>query len=321
MQKRLLPLDALVMGLHHHSASARTASLVSYLRTHPAVRSFGSVEDINEGKKLIAEGKVNTVFIDPLNVWNRSDGYAMNVIDTLNFILEMRKSHPRILFIFYSRPIEIKGFEKFNERFKHYYRVNSEILLRYEKKHNKHSTFFIRNWTLHPQSIAELNRQMDRCQLWHKELFYYDVALSFAGEDREFAENLAHALKNKELQVFYDKFLESKLIGENICTTLYDVFSTQSRYCILLVSNAYRDKIWTIHELSAAQQRALQERGSNYLIPVRMDKVSLPGLLETIGYVSYKRGAEEIANMISNKIFHDPSTKKEKIGFWLFERT
>ena len=36
--------------------------------------------------------------------------------------------------------------------------------------------------------------------------FNYDIALSFAGEDRSFAEELAVILKNKGINVFYDAF-------------------------------------------------------------------------------------------------------------------
>lgn len=39
--------------------------------------------------------------------------------------------------------------------------------------------------------------------------FKYDVALSFAGEDRKAAENLARALRSKGVSVFYDDFLRA----------------------------------------------------------------------------------------------------------------
>jgi hypothetical protein len=43
----------------------------------------------------------------------------------------------------------------------------------------------------------------------------YDVALSFAGEDREYAEELANALRGKA-NVFYDGFEKAKLWGEDL---------------------------------------------------------------------------------------------------------
>jgi len=36
--------------------------------------------------------------------------------------------------------------------------------------------------------------------------FEYDVALSFAGEDRAYVEKVAKYLKEKSIRVFYDKY-------------------------------------------------------------------------------------------------------------------
>ncbi len=43
----------------------------------------------------------------------------------------------------------------------------------------------------------------------------YDVALSFAGEDRKLAEALAKALQKNGIKVFYDEFEKSKLWGKD----------------------------------------------------------------------------------------------------------
>jgi hypothetical protein len=43
--------------------------------------------------------------------------------------------------------------------------------------------------------------------LEEESIFEYDIALSFAGEDREIAENIANALVIEGVKVFYDGFL------------------------------------------------------------------------------------------------------------------
>ena len=48
----------------------------------------------------------------------------------------------------------------------------------------------------------------------NKKVTKYDIALSFAGEDRAYAEALAEALKEKHLKVFYDKWEKPLLRGE-----------------------------------------------------------------------------------------------------------
>ena len=55
--------------------------------------------------------------------------------------------------------------------------------------------------------------------------YKYDVALSFAGEDREYVEDVALQLKGYGVRVFYDKFEEDKLWGKNLYDYLSDVYT------------------------------------------------------------------------------------------------
>ena len=52
----------------------------------------------------------------------------------------------------------------------------------------------------------------------------YDVALSFAGEDRQYAKELADLLDAGKYSVFYDEYELAKLWGEN----LYEKLSENS---------------------------------------------------------------------------------------------
>jgi hypothetical protein len=98
-------------------------------------------------------------------------------------------------------------------------------------------------------------------ELMHSNQHYdYDVALSFAGEDREYAEALAEALKRHGMKVFYDRYEKSTLWGKNLYTHLSDLYQNQARYCVIFVSRYYATKVWTTREREAAQARALQER-------------------------------------------------------------
>lgn len=46
--------------------------------------------------------------------------------------------------------------------------------------------------------------------------FEYDIALSFAGENREYFEKVAQILKDKGFRIFYDKFEEDNLWGRDL---------------------------------------------------------------------------------------------------------
>ena len=47
-------------------------------------------------------------------------------------------------------------------------------------------------------------------------MYEYDVALSFAGENREYVREIAKKLKAKKLKVFYDEFEETNLWGKDL---------------------------------------------------------------------------------------------------------
>ena len=51
----------------------------------------------------------------------------------------------------------------------------------------------------------------------------FDIALSFAGEDRNYVDQVAHILKSKGISVFYDKFEEANLWGKNLYDYLHNV--------------------------------------------------------------------------------------------------
>ena len=46
--------------------------------------------------------------------------------------------------------------------------------------------------------------------------YEYDVALSFAGEDRKFVEDCAEILRSLNINVFYDNYEKEVLLGKNL---------------------------------------------------------------------------------------------------------
>jgi sugar/nucleoside kinase (ribokinase family) len=133
-------------------------------------------------------------------------------------------------------------------------------------------------------------------------LFRYDIALSFAGEDREVAEQLAELLVKEGVSVFYDKYFRSDLWGKDLFTHLQDVYRKQSRFCLMLVSESYKQRQWTTHERRAAQARAFEDN-REYILPLRLDDVELPGLLPTDGFLDWRRlGPGEVVALLKEKL-------------------
>lgn len=113
----------------------------------------------------------------------------------------------------------------------------------------------------------------------------YDVALSFAGEDREYVESVANLLRQKHVKVFYDKFEQEKLWGKDLYTHLSDIYHKRAQFTVMFISKHYSEKLWTNHEREAAQTRAFHE-SREYILPARFDNTEIPGVLATTGYIS-----------------------------------
>lgn len=130
----------------------------------------------------------------------------------------------------------------------------------------------------------------------------YDLALSFAGEDREVAEAIAMKLRRRRYRIFYDRFEQASLIGEDLTTKLGDIYEKGSRYCLILISKNYLEKPWTNHERQFALSRALRERGA-YILPLKLDGIDLPGLSPTIGYLDLRNSSiPEVCSLLAQKL-------------------
>ena len=115
----------------------------------------------------------------------------------------------------------------------------------------------------------------------------YDVALSFAGEDREYVDQVAGFLKRAGVDVFYDKYEQVDLWGKDLYEHLSDVYHYKARYTVMFISRNYAEKLWPRHERKNAQARAFREN-REYILPARFDDSEVPGLLETVGYLDLR---------------------------------
>lgn len=130
----------------------------------------------------------------------------------------------------------------------------------------------------------------------------YDVSLSFAGEDRAFAESLAVKLREKSLNVFYDKWCQPLLWGEDLYQLLAKIYSRQSRFIITILSENYMKKPWTAHELRFIQEHIFSLQDGSWL-PIFLEDVNIPGLPKTLGILNAREySVDEIANMVLAKV-------------------
>lgn len=130
----------------------------------------------------------------------------------------------------------------------------------------------------------------------------YDVALSFAGEDRAYVEKVANSLKEMGVKVFYDSYETVSLWGKNLYSHLQDIYSNKARYTVMFLSKHYKEKLWTNLERESAQARAFKEK-EEYILPARFDNTDIPGILPTVGYIDLsKHSPVQFATLINKKL-------------------
>jgi hypothetical protein len=132
----------------------------------------------------------------------------------------------------------------------------------------------------------------------------YDLAVSYAGENRSVADQIAKKLKRMGYSLFYDGFKRAKgeIWGRELTTTLGEIYEKRARYCLILISKDYAAKPWTNHERQFALSRALRERRA-YILPLKLDNTDLPGLSPTIGYLDLRNSnVPEVCSLLAQKL-------------------
>ena len=134
----------------------------------------------------------------------------------------------------------------------------------------------------------------------------YQVALSFAGEQRSYVEEVVRHLKSMRISLFYDNDERGYLWGKDYIETFHEVYANQSEYVVMFISKYYVEKAWTRHERRATLIRAFQER-REYVLPVRFDDTPVPGLPDSVGFVQASdHSPKQISSMIAEKLSIKP---------------
>lgn len=131
----------------------------------------------------------------------------------------------------------------------------------------------------------------------------YHVALSYASEQRDYVDQVAKFLKDRNVRCFYDTDEESTLWGKNLAEALEGIFQNrQASYAVIFISQEYVKKKFPRMEFQAALVNAInQER--EYILPARFDSTKLPGLSDLVKYIDLKdKLPEDFAEMIIRKM-------------------
>ena len=130
----------------------------------------------------------------------------------------------------------------------------------------------------------------------------YEVALSFAGEQRTYVEEVARALQGRGISVFYDDFEQVWLWGKHGTEEFNEVFEHRASLAVMFISKEYVEKAWPRYEKQSILSRAVRERGE-YVLPVRFDNTPVPGLPADLIHLNVEDYAPaKLAAMIAEKL-------------------
>ncbi len=115
----------------------------------------------------------------------------------------------------------------------------------------------------------------------------YDIALSFAGEDRQLAREIAEQLQSQGVRVYFDEFERTELWGKDLSDEFRKRYGEETRYVVPLISKNYVVKDWTDFEFTIARREA-RRRTEVFILPVKLDDTALPGLRSSIAYLPLK---------------------------------
>ncbi|WP_195165812.1 TIR domain-containing protein [Mycobacteroides abscessus] len=137
------------------------------------------------------------------------------------------------------------------------------------------------------------------------ERYKYDIAVSFAGEQRQFVEDVVRGLGLPKGRVFYDADSKAALWGEELTEVFTNLYRDEARYVVMFISREYAEKEWCRLERRAALTRRLQTQ-SAYILPVRLDSTKLDdvaGLVSSIGDLDgVREGVQGVIECLREKL-------------------
>jgi len=133
-----------------------------------------------------------------------------------------------------------------------------------------------------------------------KKIYKYDVAISFAEEDRHVASQIVLALEIKRFKkVYYYPNDRAATWGKGMEKKLQSIYSTEAKVAVVLLSKHYfdKEKIYTLIEFSAIKARMNMDEKITYMLPVILGKKE--DFEEHInlgdGYIPWKNNPKRVA--------------------------
>ena len=144
----------------------------------------------------------------------------------------------------------------------------------------------------------------------------YDVALSFAGEDRQYAKECGRFSRIRRLQSLSTTNTSGRIFGGETCTSIcHRSTRIWAHYCVVFLSQIYA-KIHCGRDTNSAvlRQEAFEEN-REYILPVRLDDTEIPGLLPTVMYLDLSEmSIKEVYQELKQKLSGTGPCRNQQIS-------
>ncbi len=154
--------------------------------------------------------------------------------------------------------------------------------------------------------------------------YTYEVAISFAEEDRNAALALSLAFEIEGFKsIYYYPEKQEDYLGEELEKILTNIYCREAKYAVILFSEHYLKKDFTRVELEAIKNRMKSESSHVYMIPVKLnDKFSfededLAKLKCYLWNYNPKPLAKKMMELFGKRLTHSPQKAgPEKIIYY-----
>jgi hypothetical protein len=119
--------------------------------------------------------------------------------------------------------------------------------------------------------------------------FEFEVAISFAGENRELAKFIMETLMHLDVPVFYDELFESNYLGKAWSTQFREIFGERSKLVVSLLDKHHLAKLWPTFEREIFAPRIQSES----VIPIFLDDTKFPGVPQDIIGIKFEFDASD----------------------------
>jgi hypothetical protein len=135
---------------------------------------------------------------------------------------------------------------------------------------------------------------------------FFDVAISYAGQNGQYATEFVSLLRKAGLYVFFAPHHQAEFAGNYLNDDLIEIYRYQAKRCVIIHSVHYNRSNYTELERKAAIDRKYHEPDENYIILIKLDDAPLKNWLSGDMYYDGRvRSLVDLADIVITAVNRD----------------